>query len=599
MPERVLRGRLVFRQAGPALPLHHMAIALRPHRAIVAADWVRTTTDLDGRFSVTLDGASRLELRVFDVDHRYDAEGQPDDREILVLEETLDAAGDDLGDVPIGFWPYRDDTPVARAGSVDGKLPQAYSKGFLHTLELAFARTLPAKTVLEGMRLLGPERPTAHEIQELQPTVKSLVADREAPGTSRSDAWLADMLLNGFHVALDLGRDASDPRLLRASIRWGDMAARTDGAGFDLTDCDVTLDPRPDGVVPVRIALRIRTPGDGAWVSDRRLVSVPGDPDWDAAKRVVRCQYLLQGALDGHIITAHFQTEAAACAVFRNLRRSPIRRLLHAHLQEIVPQGHDGDSFAWGPNGILMAQSALTYAAVQERMARLTAGMCWSTFAPTPEVHPSHRWAQASARYWALLGRYLTAFFDANHEAIVDEWAEIRRFSDDLVRSSPPYDPLPPDPNVLPLREDPAVDRPVVDGVVRSVPAVTTSDVPAPGDLERLFQLCRTILFRATFEHTWTHDGQYDAGGDLLLATFGLRHGSLGRDDDAAVLPPSAILLSGISVNSLGMHANFGMILADEDHDVPPALKSVLAEEGPALSALGVDPARIRSRINI
>lgn len=600
MPSRTVRGRLVFRQAGPAVPIHHLTLEARHHHTLAHGSWARTTTDLDGRFALELEGGGdRIDIRLVDTDYRYTPEGQADPRDQVAGELTATLEGDDLGELQVAFWPYRDDTPVPRAAAVDGKLPQSYSKGFFHTLEGAFARTLPAKGLLEAMRLMGPDRPTAAEIQAHQPEVRSIRADRERPGASRSDAWLGDLLLNGFHTALNLGRDADDPRMLRAVIEWGDMAPRTDGPGFDLADVDVVLEPREREVVPVRISLRIRSPGEGGWARDERATFLPSSPRWEAAKRVVRCQHLLQGALDGHITAAHFQTEAAAVATFRNLRTSPIRRLLHAHLQEIVPQGRDGDSFAWGPSGILMAQSALTYAALQERMRALTAGMCWETFAPPPQVHPTHRYAAAAGLFWDMLGGYLDDFFARNRAEIVATWPEIDRLSRDLVRRSPPFLPLPSDPRVVPLREALPVRRVAVDGVLRSSPSITSSEAPAPGDLERLKQWCRAVLHRATFEHTWTHDGQYDAGGDLLLATFGLRGGSLGREDDPALLPPPAVMLDAISTNSVGMHANYGMILADEERDVPPDLKAALQGQRAAFAALGVDVDKIRSRINI
>ncbi|MEQ1569640.1 MAG: hypothetical protein ABMA64_28655 [Myxococcota bacterium] len=561
---------------------------------------MRTTTDDDGQFEIPLPSGEHLELRAYDVDHHYTRDGLPDPRERVALAWKVVATGDDLGDVSVPWWPYRDEVPVPRAAAVDGKLPQAYTAGFREALALSVARTVPIKALLEAERLLGPDHPTAAAIQAHQPVVRSQRADAETPGRSRSDAWLGDLLVNGFHIALNLGRDADDPRRLRAVMDWGDdVAPRADGPGFDLCDVDVVLEPREVEIVPVRIDLRIRRAGAAGWASDERRSFTPADPEWEAAKRVVRCQHLLQGALDGHIITGHFQTEAAALAVFRNLRENPVRRLLHAHLQEIVPQGRDGDGFAWGPNGILLAQSALTYQALQDRMRRLTAGMCWETFAPPPAVHPTHRYALAGARFWDLLGRYVGEFFDQHRDEIVARWVEVRRMSDDLVRRSPPFDPLPPDPRVVPLREAPAVGRRTVDGVVRSAPPVTTTDAPAPGDLERLQQLCRVILFRATFDHTWTHDGQYDAGGDLLLATFGLRNGSLGPESDAGLLPPPSVMLDAITVNSIGIHANYGMLLADEERDVPPAFKAALAAERDAFAALGVDVDHIRSRINI
>jgi hypothetical protein len=299
--------------------------------------------------------------------------------------------------------------------------------------------------------------------------------------------------------------------------------------------------------------------------------------------------------LDGHISTAHFQTEAAAVAVFRNIRKNPIRRLLYPHLQEIVAQGKDGDSFAWGPEGILHHQSALTLTAMQERMVAVARGLCYKTFTPRTVAHPSHRYAQACWLYWDLLTDYIADFFKDNAIDIEKHWEEVRRMSGDLVRNSPVYQPQSPDPLVIPLDrneiDQPEVPRATMDGVVRSVRPIES--------IEDLQKFCRYVLFQATFNHGWTHDGQYGAGGELRYATFGLRNGSIGDEADPAVLPPPKVMIEGISTNSLGLNANYGYILKDEEQDVPPALKTALEAKRTQFAVLGVDIDLIRSRINI
>ncbi len=602
---RTLHGRVVFNQAGPSRPIHHLALEARIQRVLTHDD-VEVETDSDGRFTIEVDDEVRsVRLGVFDARHRYTRAGEPADERELVsqLEVPVPRTGDDLGEIAVAFWPYRPDFPVPRAGAPGGRLPQSYSGGFKRSLAGAFAKTVPARAVLESLTLLGHDRPTAVEIQARQPEGVTCSVDAETPGKTRSDAWLGDQLLNGFHVTMLVGRHADEPGRLRARIDWGDMPARTDGDGFDLTDVDVTLEDRGKTVEPVRITLRVRTPREGSWASDTTTTYVPGDAGWEAAKRVVRCQYLLQGALDGHITRGHFQTEAVCVAAFRNLRKSPIRRLLFPHLQEIVPQGHDGDSFAWGPDGILHHQSPLTLGVMQERMERLSSGWCWSTFKPRTPVHATHNFAYAANRYWDLMSRYASEFVSANQQAIEASWIEIRRFSDDLVRSSPVYRPFPPPAGVVPIDshelDHPEVPRPVVNGVVRSTRPITTTDAPAPGDMARLIQLCTYALYTATFLHGWTHDGQYGAGGELLYATFGLRNGSIGEEADPAVLPPPKVMMEGIETNSVGINTNYGYILRDEESDVPPRLKQLIAESREAFAALGLDVDDLRSRINI
>ena len=582
-----LTGQIVFRQAGPPTPVHHASLRVAPaHRIADAFGGEATETDLDGRFSVAWGDQPRVRLHVLD-----------GDKVLSTVERDVPASGD-LGEVPVAFWPYRSDAPTPRAAPIDGHLPQSYTVGFTVQLAEAFARTTPAKLALQAMHVLGADRPTIDEIQAHQPTSATQRADAASPGRSRSDAWLADQLLNGFHVALDLGPDAERPGGLRARMSFGDLPAREDGGGYDLYDVDACLADRDGELVVDTLHLRVRTPGEGGrFAADQRFTVRAGEPNWGAAKAVARCQLLLHGAVDGHILRTHFQTEAFAVAAFRNLRRNPIRRLIAPHLQEIVAQDHDGDSFAWGPEGILVHLSALTPSALQERMARLPSGWCWSTVAPRPVLHPSHRFARAEALFWRLVHGVVSDFVRAHEAEIVAEWAEVHRFSADLHGRSPVYHPYPADPRILRPPLTPPAPGP--DGVRRCQRPLTQTDRPASGESDDLVQLLTVVIPTAPFLHRWTHDGQYEAGGELRYATFALRGGSLGDEGDPALWPTPAAMIEGIATNSVGMHVDHGRLLADESGDVWPPLKAAVAAARADFLALGVDVDRLRSRINL
>ncbi len=577
-----LTGQVVFRQAGPATPVHHLRLRVAPTH-LLAGEGEAVETDLDGRFALPWGDHARARVHVLD-----------GDKVLSTVERDVPASGD-LGVLPVAFWPYRSDTPTPRAAAIDGHLPQSYATGFTVQLVEAFARTTPAKLALQAKHLLGAERPTIDEIQAHQPMSATQRADASSPGRSRSDAWLADQLLNGFHVALDLGPDAARPQGLRAVMGFGELPAREDGGGYDLYDVDARMIDRDGELVVDEIHLRVRSPGvGGAFAADQRWTARVGDARWEAAKGVVRCQLLLHGAVDGHIIRTHFQTEAFAIAAFRNLRRNPVRRLIAPHLQEIVAQDHDGDSFAWGPEGILVHLSALTPTALQERMARLPSGWCWSTVGPRPVLHPSHRFARAEALFFALVRGVAADFVRAHEAEIVAEWAEVRRFSDDLHGRSPVFHPYP---AVVGAPATPPAAG--ADGVRRCHRPLTTTDQPGPGELDDLVQLLTVILHTATFLHSWTHDGQYEAGGELRYATFALRAGSVGVEGDPTVWPTPAAMIEGIATNSVGMHVDHGRILADEDGDIWPPFKAAVAAARADFLALGVDVDRLRSRINL
>ena len=603
---RIISGRLVFKQAGPARPIHHAPLRVSVHHALWLDEHVgEVRTDSDGHFEVDVAHAGRCTIRLVLLEHRrvYQHTGAADEATAagqidIAVEEGLS----DLGDVQLAYWPYRTDFPSPRAGMVQGKWPQSYTTGYKHTLELAFARVLPSQLMLHAEHAVAHARPTMDEIQSHQPATRTIRAEQDAPGTTRSDTWLADQILNGFDVELRVGRDADDPARLRARIAWPDMACKGE---FDLADADVVIEERDSELAVSEITLRIRRAGkDGAWADDttRRFTSADG-ADWEAAKRVTRCQYLLHGAMDGHIIRSHFQTEMYAVAAFRNLRVNPVAHVLLPHLQEIVAQDHDGDSFAWGPGGLIPEQSALTMAHILERTGAKTGGWDWKTFRPRTPVHPSHRYAHAAGVYWDLLGEHLSKVFADHEDAIVANWIEVLRFSEDLVTHSPPYVPQVDEPGVIPIDRNeldhPEVARAVIDGVTRAVRPVTQTAAPQPGELADLMQLCRYVIYQATFNHSWTHDGQYDAGGELRYATFALRGGSLGAEDDPDIAPAPGANIDSISTNTVGLHANYGYIIADEERDVPPSLKAALEARRQDLAALGVDVDKIRSRINI
>lgn len=607
MTDKTLKGRLVFKQAGELVPLHNMRLVVSvPH--LLTSRATEVVTDLDGRFSVSVAAnTDHIELALFDQMHRFDDAAKPVDEWVQVATVNVAVAGrSDVGNVMVSYWPYRSDAPTPRAGVIDekGKLPQSYTKGYMHTLEMAIAKSIPTQLGMKG-RLALHDKMGLADVQKHYPPALTMKVDEKAKNRrSRSGAWLADQLLNGFDIELHVGRDADDPKRLRTRIQWDLTASKIGEPAFDVTQVDVVMEDRGGELCATRIRLEIFSPdGQGGFLSPRRVDVKPGDSDWEAAKRAVRCQYLLHGGIDGHIGGSHFQTEQATVAVYRNLRRNPVRRVLTPHLQEIVAQDHDVDGFAWGPTGILVSQSGLKTTDLVARFQQLARRRCWSTFSPRTALHATHRYAKAGALFWDLLTQHLTSFFAEQKASIVEQWPEVLRMSDDLVRNSLPYRSQPDDPHVVPADRNeldhPGIARATVDGVVRSVRPITTSATPSPEDMDRLLQFCRYVIYEATFNHSWTHDGQTDASGELGYAVFGLRGGSLGAEDDPAINPPPAMLVESLAFNSLGASARYGLLLADEERDVPPRLKQLLLTHKEDFAALGVDVGLIRSRINI
>lgn len=503
-----------------------------------------------------------------------------------------------------------------RSGADTGKqkLPQDYTEGFQKTLQKGMLKIGPTVVKWKAANLFSRQHPTSLEIQDDLPATISTRSDRNRPGMSRTDAFFADRMLNGFNTTLLIGRDRQDPSKLRMKIQWGEVPS--DGS-HDLADVDVTFGADADGeVLPVAITLVNRVAGEapGPWARvDRRTFTPPAGAtsgvasaaaDWEAAKRVVRVQYLLQGALDGHIVDAHFRTESYSVAAHRCLHRSPVRHLLLPHFEEVSNANNDGDNFAWGAKGLIPVQSALKIPVEHNRMAERFSACSWAGWEPRRPLTPQHRYARAAWLFWDMLTSYVDGFFAEHDQEIRRHWQEIRRFSDDLLAHSLPWSPDParadPDIDYGPEERYPeALPRAVIDGIERALHPITAADAPDADDLARLRQLCRYCIFHATFNHTWVHNGQYQEQGELRWATLSLRNGSMGPEDDESLLPSPEDNIASMSTNTLGIYSNYGYIIADEEQDVPPALRQALEARRAEFAALNVDIDYIRSRINI
>lgn len=602
-PGSAVTGRLVY--ADTAQPIHNLVVELYGSvEGAPPSTLASGRTDLDGRFSLPLPaGAPACFLRGMDSIETYAPDGAP----LVALDEAfrrpVDPARPALGELPVAFWPYHPDRPVARAARGERRDPsgapttdQQHSAGYLRVLAASVATVMPIAEGL-GARLAGGEALTLQQIQSAFPETLTQRIDRFADHT-RSDAWLGELLLNGFNTAL-LGVDAKDPSTLRLGLHWGDVPL---DAVHDLSDADILLHRAGDGLLPVCIRLRTRTPG--AWSVPEFTEHRPTDlKTWELAKRAFRACWLLSGALDGHIIRTHLFTEQFALAAYRNLRRNPLRRLLLPHLQEVVAADTDADEFAFGENGQIPRGSALIFPVMEARMQAQLGGMDWWGWSPREPVTSRHKFARVQLLFWELAETYVRRFLDENADEIRNHWVEIRRFSDDLVAHSPPWTPPVAAPGMAWVDTNEvasaAAPRRTVNGAVRAITPVTSSDQPGHDDLARLAQLCTYALTQITFVHTWVHDGQYDVGGDIGFASIALRNGSLGAEDNASVGPLPSEAIGALVTNSNGLGANYGFLLANEAGDVPPALRSLLTARSADFAALGFDVRRIRSRINI
>jgi hypothetical protein len=127
----------------------------------------------------------------------------------------------------------------------------------------------------------------------------------------------------------------------------------------------------------------------------------------------------------------------------------------------------------------------------------------------------------------------------------------------------------------------------------RAVSEVTHTDVPQPGEVEALKQLCRYV---------WANNLQWEDAGEVLYACLGLRWGkggALGTEEDLDVAPPPDVATEMLWISWMLSKTNYGFILANEEDDVHPRLMELLRAHADEFAALGLDIGTVSSRINI
>ncbi|HWO19823.1 MAG TPA: lipoxygenase family protein [Kofleriaceae bacterium] len=623
-------GRLVFAQDGShgPIPLHHVKVELWDRDVSTPDDFLgEGFTDADGRFAVRYDPAAAgpgdlpdLELRFFEPHHTFGKDGQVVETwRHIGSERGPDDHGGlhyDFGTVRLPYWEYDPSTPLPRLlVTEEGTPPTGYAPG--RSLAMLKA-VLPIELVKRRHLLqhnLGAS-PGLIQIQDDYPESMTVRMEREAPGSSRSDAFFGERLLNGMFATI-LDRDPEepgDPAAFRIYLPWN--AYEQDGIHC-LPDVDLRLRLVGDRVLPVRIILGLRAPGATAPGSPitRRSVTPADGADWEAAKHLARVSLTLDTELGNHLGQCHFNIEQYAIAVYRNLRRNPVRWLLGPHLREVVLINQSANEFLIGSQGYITRASALTQNGISTRLLHLMGSYDWRGFSPAAPVCDGHRYARAAQLFWRLLGEHVDAFFAEHGEAVAAEWREVHRFSDDLVAHAVPAFVCRWLRARVPGRGAPwfersermDLDAKTVQPAPPAVSPVTHSDAPRPGELDALKELCRYVIFFATFRHTWANNLQWEDAGEVRYACLGLRWGKDGglvsgelvSGDDPDVAPPPDRATEMLWISWMLSKTSYGFILANEEGDMHPRLVGLLRARAADFDALGLDVKTVRSRINI
>ncbi|MCP3097375.1 hypothetical protein LZ198_00655 [Myxococcus sp. K15C18031901] len=621
----VVTGRLVFEQDGPSgpIPLHHLKVELWDRDIGTPDDFLgEGFTDTSGAFSIRYDPTDAgvgdlpdLEIRFFEPQHVFRPDGSVVETwRRIGSERGPDDHGGlqyDFGAVRLPYWEYDPGTPLARLlVTEEGTPPTAYAPGrALAMLKAVAPIELVKRQHLLEARLGRP--PSLAKIQADYPESMTVRLEREAPGSTRTDAFFGERLLNGmFSSVLDRDPEAPEaPEAFRLYVPWN--AYEQDGVHC-LPDVDVRLRLVDGRLLPVRIILGMREPGAtaaGAPVTRRSFTPEDG-AGWEAAKRMARVSATLDTELGNHLGQCHFNVEQYAIAAHRNLRRSPLRWLLMPHLREVVLINHAANGFLVGPSGYITRASALTEAGIHTRLVHLLGSYDWKGFAPAPPVCEGHRYARAAGLFWRLVGEHVDAFFAEHGAAVEAWWTEVHRFSEDLVAHAAPAFVCRYLRAKVAGREAPwfvrsermDLDAKAAQPPPKAVSPVTLTDTPQPGEVDALKQLCRYVIFFATFRHAWANNLQWEDASEVLYACLGLRWGkggALSGEEDLDVAPPPDQATEMLWISWMLSKTNYGFLLSNEEADVHPRFVDLLRTHAHAFAALGLDVRTVSSRINI
>lgn len=578
---------------------------------VIANDYLAVgETDGNGDFEIEYDPdkGSRwndipdLLLRFVDREYSYDKQGQPVAQWHIVKSFSGgDNITDDVYDFGLlraSFWEYSPNEGLnniaftPRADIIDGKPPQAQRPGRVFEQLEVGARYFAAHTKHELIAKFSNDRPTNKEIENDYPENVT----RKLGLQARSDAFISDLVLNGFNPCLlkkgaEEGEFFVDFKYDGLQLDQHHFAPNTT-ANFILKDNQLLLQS---------IALQKRLGGSESAHALLRQPTLytPNNPEWDRIKRLFRCNYFLFGEVETHMAETHLNIEQYIIPMRRNLLQNPIGRLLFPHFYGTVAVNLAANDILMAKNGLIQKCSALTSDSVAQA-ARLKFGtLNWKGWRPRKPLCDQHQFAKLGELYWEVLTKYVFDFMQANDRAIRDYWGEVQNMSNELVAHALPF--VAGDQGIFyDMGEINSISKvhPRINGVEVAISPVTTSSHADAEGLANLQELCVYLLFNTTFKHSWFNDLQYSVGGEIEFATLGVTNDISNLNvDQTKVVPPSEALEHPFITYILN-YTKYGYIIRNEDDDMNPDLIKALLVNKDKFAKLNYDIRSLRSCIN-
>lgn len=610
---RSVKGRLIFSELvdGEERPIRNAFLQLWDLDLIENDFLASGQTDEEGYFRIDYnpDKAGKwldtpdLVLRLLDREYSYDKQGQSvSDWHVIKSFKAGDNITDevfDFGTLKAAFWEYQtQEKPKSvaftpRVDSIDGKTPQDQRKGrTLEQLEVG-ARHIASYTKQSLISKFSETHPDNSEIESAYPAKG---CTREIGAIAKSDAFLCDMVLNGFNP--QILKKGGEEGSYYLDFCWNGLTQ--DGkhfspnttANFRLQDDKFSLES---------IAVKKRLGGESSAHTPYRKPKIytPNDAEWGRVKRLFRCNYFLFGELETHLTETHLNVEQYIVPMRRNLLQNPVARLLFPHFYGTTAVNLAANDILISDDGLVQKCSALTPESVKHAAVLNFGTLNWKGWRPRRPICKEHKFAKLAELYWEVLSDYVGNYFNFCDEGIRKYWPEVKRMSDELIAHALPF--IPRDESLyydLGEINTESKAHPRIDGVRVALSPVTGSYQADAEGLANLKELCVYLLYHATFKHSWVNDLQYKMGGEIEFATLGIVDDitNMGVDENK-VVPPSEALEHPFITYILN-YTEYGYIMRNEDNDMNPDLIKALINRRDDFAALGYDIRALRSSIN-
>ncbi len=611
-----IKGRLLLeprREDQPRGGFHNVKVRVGYRKTPLskAVYWFGETDESGGyliQAPLSIASSSRypqFTMQVFTEDFYYTNDGQRQVKVICIYStrktKSVSDSQIDFGTHPVPYWRYDQSSPIPR---VDLSRPQRrlqrYSSARQISSWVVMSRValVAVKHVILGKLL--PKMLSADQIQGDFPPNHTRKLEMDQPGFTRSDEYFAQRFLNGMTVSV-LDQNPDCPEEFWYYNHWNSY--QQDGE-YARPNVDIKFKLVDQNLVPSRISLSLlETDPDNGTNHVRKISFSPEDGEaWLQVKRHARVSANLAAEVDVHLTQTHLNIEQYALAFYRNVRLNPVRHLLFPHLKQTHLVTVEADQMLVGPRGYLAYATGLTSDGLYARVAQVMGTLDWKNWYPMQPICEEHEYAKAGNLFWQVLCVWVERFFDRNHDEIVEHWREILRASQELVENSVPQylcrylqhnlsaEPELPAWFTKDERMDLTTRELAINPDLKAISPITETRLPEDHDLENLKQVCRYVIYHATFKHSWSNKRQYDEGGELRFSGVGLRYsqsGELAHEDDDSVIPPPILASFQLLISYILAHTDGGSITQNPDRDIHPEFIELLEAHRGQFADLG------------